>query len=112
VEVSALINDALAEAGIPYTKVETQAAASWTAWEYLTQAAEGAGSLDQEAMCDWLLENGADTLFQGHIEFRPDEQNYFEDLSKLKQIQDGDWWVVYPEEFAAPDRSLIYSPDE
>jgi branched-chain amino acid transport system substrate-binding protein len=112
VEVSGLINDALAEAGIPYTKVETQAAASWTAWEYLTQAAEGAGSLDQEAMCDWLLENGADTLFQGHIEFRPDEQNYFEDLSKLKQIQDGDWWVVYPEEFAAPDRSLIYSPDE
>jgi branched-chain amino acid transport system substrate-binding protein len=63
-------------------------------------------------MCDWLLENGADTLFQGHIEFRPDEQNYFEDLSKLKQVQDGDWWVVYPEEFAAPDRSLIYSPDE
>jgi branched-chain amino acid transport system substrate-binding protein len=112
VEVSALINQALADAGIPYTKVETQAAASWTAWEYLQQAAEGAGSLDQEAMCDWLLENGADTLYQGHIDFRPDEQNYFEDLSKLKQVQDGDWWVVYPEEFAAPDRSLIYSPDE
>jgi len=108
VEVAALINEALAEAGIPYTKVETQAAASWTAWEYLQQAAEGAGSLDQQAMCDYLLENGAQTLFHGDIEFFPDEQNYYVDLSKVKQIQDDDWFVVYPEEFAAPDRSVTY----
>jgi len=110
VEVAALINEALAAADIPYTKVETQAAASWTAWEYLQQAADGAGSLDQQAMCDWLIENGADTLFHGEIEFFPEEQNYFVDLSKVKQVQDGDWWVVYPEEFAAPGRSVIYSP--
>lgn len=110
VEVAGLINDALAAADIPYTKVETQAAASWTAWEYLQQAAEGAGSLDQQEMCDWLLENGADTLFHGEIEFYPEEQNYYVDLSKIKQIQDGDWFVVYPEEFAAPGRSVIYSP--
>lgn len=108
VEVAALINEALAEAGVPYTKVETQAAASWTAWEYLQQAAEGAGSLDQQAMCDWLIENGVSTLFHGDIEFFPEEQNYFEDLSKVKQIQDGEWYVVYPEEYAAPDRSVVY----
>jgi len=108
VEVAALINEALAEAGVPYTKVETQAAASWTAWEYLQQAAEGAGSLDQQAMCDWLIDNGVSTLFHGDIEFFPDEQNYFEDLSKVKQIQDDEWYVVYPEEFAAPDRSVVY----
>jgi branched-chain amino acid transport system substrate-binding protein len=108
VEVAGLINDALAAAGVPYTKVETQAAASWTAWEYLQQAAEGAGSLDQQAMCDWLIENGVSTLFHGDIEFFPEEQNYFEDLSKVKQIQDGEWYVVYPEEFAAPDRSVVY----
>jgi branched-chain amino acid transport system substrate-binding protein len=110
VEVAADINAALAEAGVPYTKVETQAAASWTAWEYLQQAAEGAGSLDQQAMCDYLLENGADTLFHGEIEFFPDQQNYYKDLSKIKQVQEGGWWVVYPEEYAAPGRSVIYSP--
>ena len=101
---------ALADAGIPYTAVETQAAASWTAWEYLQQAAEGAGTLDQDAMCDWLIENGADTLFHGRIEFFPEEQNYYRDLSKIKQVQDGEWWVVYPEEFAAPGRSVIFEP--
>jgi branched-chain amino acid transport system substrate-binding protein len=111
VEVAADIDAELTESGVPYAKVETQAAASWTAWEYLQQAAEGAGSLDQQAMCDWLVENGADTLFHGNIEFFPDQQNYYEDLSKIKQVQDGDWWVVYPEEFAAPDRSVVFSPE-
>ncbi|HEX6222220.1 MAG TPA: ABC transporter substrate-binding protein [Acidimicrobiia bacterium] len=112
VEVATLIDAALADAGIPYNKVETQAAASWTAWEYLQQAAEGAGSLDQQEMCDYLVENGAQTLFHGDIEFNPNEQNYFVDLSKVKQIQDGDWYVVYPEEFAAPDRSATYPINE
>lgn len=110
VEVAALINDALAGNDVPYTKVETQAAASWTAWEYLQIAAEGAGSLDQQEMCDYLIENGADTLFHGRIEFYPEEQNYYVDLSKVKQIQEGDWFVVYPAEFAAPGRSVIYNP--
>ena len=111
VEVAAAIDAQLAADGVPYTKVETQAAASWTAWEYLQQAAEGAGSLDQQAMCDYLIDNGAQTLFHGDIEFFPEEQNYFEDLSKIKQVQDGDWWVVYPEEFAAPDRSVVFAPE-
>ncbi|MGH8952752.1 MAG: ABC transporter substrate-binding protein [Acidimicrobiia bacterium] len=111
VEVAAAIDAQLAADGVPYAKVETQAAASWTAWEYLQQAAEGAGSLDQQAMCDYLIDNGAQTLFHGDIEFFPEEQNYFEDLSKVKQVQDGDWWVVYPEEFAAPDRSVVFAPE-
>ncbi len=110
VEVAAEIDQALGDADIPYAKVETQAAASWTAWEYLQQAAEGAGSLDQQAMCDWLLENGADTLFHGEIQFFPDQQNYYLDLSKIKQIQDNDWFVVYPSEFAAPGKSVEYTP--
>ncbi len=111
VEVAAAIDAQLAADGVPYAKVETQAAASWTAWEYLQQAAEGAGSLDQQAMCDYLIDNGAQTLFHGDIEFFPEEQNYIEDLSKVKQVQDGDWWVVYPEEFAAPDRSVVFAPE-
>jgi hypothetical protein len=49
-------------------------------------------------------------LFHGDIEFFPDQQNYFEDLSKIKQVQDGEWYTVYPEEFAAPDRSVVFSP--
>ncbi len=60
-----------ADAGIPYTVFETQAAASWNAWEILTQGVEAAGSLDQQAICDALHENGVDSTFSGHLDFDP-----------------------------------------
>ena len=99
--IAADFSDAAAAAGIPYTAFEAQASVSWAAWEVLTAGVEGAGSLDHDAICDWLLNNEVDTII-GPIDFDPAQQNYYGDLSKVKQIQDGDWVVVYQEEFAKP----------
>ncbi|MCO6503607.1 MAG: ABC transporter substrate-binding protein [Acidimicrobiales bacterium] len=90
-----------ADAGVPYTTFETQAAASWNAWEILIQGVEGAGSLDHQAICDYLHENGADLTFVGHVEFDPEKNNFWETNQMLKQVQDGDWVVVWPEDKAA-----------
>lgn len=91
------------EAGIPYTDFEAQASASWVAWQVLMAGVEGAQSLDHGEICDWLLNNPVDTVL-GTIEFDAAQQNYYGDLSKIKQIQDGAWYVVWPPEWAAPDR--------
>ncbi len=88
-------------AGIPYTAFETQAAASWNAWEILTQGVEAAGDLDQQAICDALHENGADTTFSGQLEFDPEVNNFWPSNQGIKQIQSGDWLMVWPEERAA-----------
>ena len=48
-----------------------------TAWEILVGAVEGAGSLDQKEMCDYLHENGADTTFSGHLTFDPAANNFW-----------------------------------
>ena len=101
---------AATEAGIPYAEMETQASASWAAWQILVAGVEGADSLDNEAACDYLVNNPIDTIF-GEVAFGTEENNYYGDLSYVKQVQDGDWWVVYPEENAAPDRTLEYSPE-
>jgi branched-chain amino acid transport system substrate-binding protein len=76
----------------------------------LVQGVEGAGSLDHEQICDYLRNNTVRTIF-GEYQYGTEENNYYGDLSYVKQVQDGDWWVVYPEEKAAPDRTLEYSPD-
>jgi branched-chain amino acid transport system substrate-binding protein len=89
------------DADIPYTAMETQAVASWTAWEILASGVEGAESLDQEAICDHLLENGADTTFFGQVEFDPEQNNFGESPQGVKQIQDGEWVMVWPSELAA-----------
>ena len=102
--ISDAFSAAAAEAGIPYTAFEAQASVSWAAWQVLVAGVEGAGSLDQQEICDWLLDNEVDTII-GSIDFDPAQQNYYGDLTKIKQIQGGEWITVYPEEFAKPGSS-------
>jgi branched-chain amino acid transport system substrate-binding protein len=62
---------------------------------------EAAGSLEQSAICDALHESGADTTFHGHLSFNVDDNNFWPSDQGIKQIQDGDWVMVWPEAIAA-----------
>jgi branched-chain amino acid transport system substrate-binding protein len=90
-------------AGLPYTAFESQATASWNTWEILVGAVEGAGTLDQEELCTYLVENGVDTTFNGHLTFDPEVSNFWETNVGVKQIQDGDWVMVWPADRAAAE---------
>ena len=79
---------------------------SWVAWEVLVAGVEGAGSLEQDAICDYLINNPIDTIL-GPIDFDPAQQNYYGDLSLIKQIQNGEWTVVFPEEAAKPGSAPV-----
>jgi branched-chain amino acid transport system substrate-binding protein len=107
-----LYHAAAEEAGLAPSSqiVDVQVSASWAAWQTLIAGVEGAESLDQEEIGDWLLENGVDTVI-GHLRFDPEQKNFSDDLARIKQIQDGKWVVVWPPEFAAPDAVPIYSPE-
>ena len=100
-EIVAEFETAATAAGLPYTAFETQATASWNAWEILVAGVEGAGSLDHEAICTSLHENGAATTFSGDLTFDPAQNNFWPSNQGLKQIQDGDWVMVYPPDRAA-----------
>jgi branched-chain amino acid transport system substrate-binding protein len=90
------------EAKLPYTAPETQAIASWNAWEILASGVKAAGSVDNKAICDALHKHGAETTFSGHLTFDPAQNNYWPPTtSGLKQIQDGTWVSVWPTERAA-----------
>jgi len=92
-----------ADAGLPYTVFESQAAASWNTWEILAGAVEGAGSLDQQAICDYLHDSGVDTTLNGHLTFDPAISNFWESNVGIKQVQNGDWVMVWPADRAAAD---------
>ena len=101
-EIIAEFEARAAAAGLPYTTFETQAAASWNAWDILTQGVEGAGSVDDhQAICDYLLENGANLTFAGQVSFPREHNNFWPTNQVLKQVQDGDWVVVWPADRAA-----------
>ena len=106
-----LYHAAAEEAGLAPSSqiVDVQVSASWAAWQTLVAGVEGAGSLDQDEIGAWLLENGVDTVI-GHLEFIPEQNNFSEDLTRIKQIQDGKWVVVWPEELAMPGAVVEYAP--
>lgn len=97
-------NERAKAAGFPYTKVEVQAAASFTAWQLLEASVVATKSLDDKKMADWLKANQVKTI-QGTLRF--DKGNNFgDDLMRIKQVQNGNWVTVWPKEWAAPGATL------
>jgi len=100
-----LYNDRAAKAGLADNSVETQAAASFSAWQVLEAAVTATKSLDDKTMSDWLKKNQVDTI-QGRLRFDK-TNNYGDDLMRVKQVQDGKWVTVWPKDWAAPGARLL-----
>ena len=92
-------------AGLAYPVPEIQAAASWGAWQVLAAGVEGCRCLEHPRIAEYLLTHEIPTVL-GYLTFNPQEQNYGPDRQVIKQIQDGQWYVVWPREFASEGRSL------
>ena len=100
-----LFNERAAKAGLPYTGVETQAAASYSAWQVLDAAVTATKSLDDKVLAEWLRKNRVDTI-QGKLRF-DGASNYGDDLMVVKQVQNGRWVTVWPKSTAAPGATLM-----
>ena len=100
-----LFNERAAKAGLPDTSVDTQAAASYCAWQVLDAAVTATKSLDDKVLAAWLKKNKVPTI-QGTLHF-DGPNNYGDDLMRVKQVQNGRWVVVWPKEVAAPGAKLI-----
>jgi ABC-type branched-subunit amino acid transport system substrate-binding protein len=99
-----LYHDRATSAKLPDIGVETQAAASYTAWQILEAGVTATKSLDDKAIAAWLKKNRVDTI-QGRLRF-DGPTNYGDDLMRVKQVQNGKWVVVWPKEFAPPGVTL------
>jgi branched-chain amino acid transport system substrate-binding protein len=100
-----LNHERAANAGLTDTSVETQAAASYTAWQILEAGVTATKSLDDKAIGAWLKANKVDTL-QGKLRFNG-FNNFGDDLMRIKQVQNGHWVVVWPKEVTAGGAKLL-----
>lgn len=100
-----IFNERATRAGLADTAVDTQAAASYSAWQILDAAVTATKSLDDKVLADWLKKNKVQTI-QGMLRF-DGPSNYGDDLMDVKQVQNGRWVVVWPKERAAPGAKLL-----
>jgi branched-chain amino acid transport system substrate-binding protein len=93
------------KAGLPYVKVDAQAANEYAAWQVLEAAVTATKSLDDKTLTQWLRQNRVTTIV-GRLRF-DGPNNYGDDLTRVKQVQDGNWVVVWPKDVAAPGARLL-----
>ena len=95
------------KANLPYAIIDAQAAGMISEWQILEAGVNGAKSLDDKAIAAFLKKNGADTIY-GNLRFDgPYNHGNAEQL--IKQVQGGQWKVVWPTKYAAPGVKLIGS---
>ena len=93
------------KAGLADPSVETQSAASYTAWQILEAGVTNTKSLDDKAIGAWLKTHRVQTI-QGNLRF-DGPNNFGDDLMRVKQVQNGHWVVVWPKEMTAGGAKLL-----
>jgi branched-chain amino acid transport system substrate-binding protein len=83
-------------AKISYPVFDSQATASWTAWEVLAAGVQGAKSTDNSKVCSYLKANPVKTTFIGTLKFNAATNNFPAAHMSLKQIQKSRWKIVWP----------------
>ena len=105
--MAAAYKERATKANLPYAIIDAQAAGMISEWQILEAGVNGAKSLDDKAIAAFLKKNGADTIY-GNLRFDgPYNHGTAEQL--IKQVQNGEWKVVWPPKYAAPGVKLIGS---
>jgi branched-chain amino acid transport system substrate-binding protein len=92
---------------LPYTTLDAQACGMVSEWQILEAGVNGAGSLDDAKIAAWLKANTVETLL-GKQRFNG-PYNHGDAGQMIKQVQNKEWKVVWPKEFAAPGVKLLAS---
>jgi branched-chain amino acid transport system substrate-binding protein len=90
---------------LAYQTPELHAGIAYASWQVLEAAITATRSLDDAVLARWLRTHQVETVI-GQLRF-DGSNNYGDDLSKIRQVQDGRWVVVWPREFAAPSARVF-----
>jgi branched-chain amino acid transport system substrate-binding protein len=105
--IAAEFKERATKANLPYTTIDAQACGMVSEWQILEAGVNGAGSLDDEKIAAWLKKNTVETVY-GKLRF-DGPFNHGPAAQLIKQVQNKEWKVVWPKEFAAPGVKLIGS---
>ncbi len=106
-KIAELYKERATKANLPYPIIDAQAAGMIAAWQILEAGVNGAKSLDDKQIAAYLKKNVVDTIY-GPTKF-DGKYNHGEPAQLIRQVQNKEWKVVWPKQFAAPGVKLIPS---
>lgn len=93
-------------ASLPYPFVDSQAGNEYAGWQILVAAVTATKSLDDAKLAAWLDTAEVDTI-DGKRNFKGFHHTSEQDQQQIRQVQNGRWVAVFPNESATPGVKLI-----
>lgn len=106
-KIAGLYKERATKANLPYPIIDAQAAGMIAAWQILEAGVNGAKSLEDKQVAAYLKKGVIDTIY-GPTKF-DGKYNHGEPAQLIRQVQNKEWKVVWPKQFAAPGVKLIAS---
>lgn len=103
--IAAAYKERATKANLPYPLIDAQAAGMVSEWQILEQGVNGAKSLEDKQIAAFLKKNVVNTIY-GPMKF-DGLYNHGAPAQLIRQVQNKQWKVVWPREFAAPGVKLI-----
>jgi len=104
-KIAAAYKERATKANLPYPLIDAQAAGMVSEWQILEQGVNGAKSLEDKKIAAFLKKNVINTIY-GPLKF-DGLYNHGAPAQLIRQVQNKEWKVVWPREFAAPGVKLL-----
>jgi len=104
-KIAAAYKERATKANLPYPLIDAQAAGMVSEWQILEQGVNGAKSLEDKQIAAFLKKNVINTIY-GPLKF-DGLYNHGAPAQLIRQVQNKEWKVVWPREFAAPGVKLL-----
>jgi len=95
-----------AEAKLPYQHVDSQAGNEYSGWQILVAAINATKSIEDAKLAAWLDTATVDTL-AGKRDFKGLNHTSSTDNQEIRQVQNGRWVSVFPQDMATPGTKLL-----
>ncbi len=93
-------------ANLPYQRINSQSGFALESWEVLVDAVNATHSIDDQKLIAWLRTNDVDTSL-GKRNFRGPFNTNDHEATLIRQIQDKNFYIVWPKDKATPGKHLI-----
>jgi branched-chain amino acid transport system substrate-binding protein len=104
-EFARLFGERAEKAKLPYARADSQSANEYSGWQILAAAINATKSLEDKKLAEWLDKSEVVTVM-GKRDFKGKWHQNSKDISRVRQLQGGQWVCVWPTDAATPGRKL------
>jgi branched-chain amino acid transport system substrate-binding protein len=105
-EFARLFRERAEKAKLPFPHADSQSSNEYSGWQILIAAVNATKSIEDKKLAEWLDKAEVSTLL-GKRDFKGKWHQNSKDITKVRQVQKGQWVCVFPSDSVTPGHKLV-----